>query len=147
LRLARWAIVRLAHQQKSGRPARWTEALMPIHMISILVAPALALVVSFGTSALAADVDPPGTAGQQVEKGAQKAGEGISETASGVGQVMAERTHVAAEAVAGAAKSTGRVISRTGRTVGRTARALWDTVRDRIIDLGDDVVRFVKRPI
>jgi type IV secretory pathway TrbL component len=115
---------------------------MPIQVIAILVAPTLALVLSLGSPTLAVEGDPPGAAAQQLESGPKKVGEGISETASGVGEAVVQ----GANAVAGAAKSTGRVIGRAGKTVAQGAKGAWETVRDRLIDFGDDVVRFLKRP-
>ena len=119
---------------------------MPTQMIANLVAPALALVVAFGAPALAADGETSGAPTQQVESGVKKVGEGIGETASGIGQAVVEGTNVAANAVAGGAKNTGRIIGRVGKNVGRGAKGAWETVRDRVIDFADDVVRFVSRP-
>ena len=119
---------------------------MLTHMIVTLGAAALALVLAAGGPALAADVDTPGTATQQVERGAKKVGEGIGETASGIGQAVVEGANVAANAVADGAKRTGRIIGRAGKAVGHGAKGVWETARDRVIDFADDVVRFVNRP-
>ncbi len=119
---------------------------MPIQMIALLVVPALALIVAFGSPASAADPDRLGAATAQVESGAKKVGEGISETASGVGQTAVEVTTVAAKTVVGTARGTARVVGRAGRNVGEGVTATWETVRDRLIDFGDDVVRLLKRP-
>jgi hypothetical protein len=119
---------------------------MRTRMIANLVASVLALVVAFGTPALAADGDQPGAPTQQVESGVKKVGEGIGETASGIGQTVVEGTNVAANAVAGGVKRTGRIVGRVGKNVGQGATAAWETVRDRVIDVADDVIRFVNRP-
>ena len=119
---------------------------MITHMIATLGAAALALVLAAGAPVAAGDGDTPGTASQQVERGAKKVGEGIGETASGIGQTVAEGANVAASAVVGGAKTTGQIIGRAGLAVARGAVGAWETTRDRVIDFADDVVRFVSRP-
>jgi len=121
------------------------EASMPRPMIANLIALAVTLILA-GSPAEAADGDQVDTVTQQVERGSKKVGEGISETVSDIGHTIVEGTDAAAKTVTVGAKRTGRVIGRAGRTVGHGATAAWETVRDRLIDFGDEVVRVLKRP-
>jgi hypothetical protein len=121
------------------------EASMPRLMTANLIVLAVTLIL-VGSPAEAAEGDQVDTATQQVERGPKKVGEGISETVSDIGHTIVEGTDAAAKTVAVTAKRSGRVIGRAGRAVGQGATAAWETVRDRLIDFGDDVVRVLKRP-
>jgi hypothetical protein len=121
------------------------EASMPRPMTANLIALAVTLIFACSPAA-AAGGDQVDTVTQQVERGPKKVGEGISETVSDIGHTIVEGTDTAAKTVTVAAKRTGRVIGRAGRTVGQGVTAAWETVRDRVIDVGDEVVRVLKRP-
>lgn len=118
---------------------------MPIRLIATLVL-ALGLFTAFMSSAWAADTDSLGAAPQQVESGGKKAGEGLSESASGTGGATVEGANLAGKAVVGTARRAARIVNRAGRAVVQGAQTTSETVRDRLIDFGDDVVRFLKRP-
>lgn len=119
---------------------------MPNQVNAMLVAATLSVVVAFAPPASSADGDRLHEATEQVESGAKKTGEGITETASGPGQAGVEGTNGALKAVAGTARGTARVVGRVSRNVGEGAKNAWETVRDRLVDFGDSVVRLVKRP-
>jgi hypothetical protein len=48
--------------------------------------------------------------------------------------------------MAGTVTNVGRAIGRAVRNTGEAATNVWQVTRDHLIDFGDDVVRFLKRP-
>jgi hypothetical protein len=127
-------------------PGLRKEASTLIQMTKIRVILGLTLGVACASPAFAADAEPRGAATQQVESGAKKVGEGITETASGVGNVAVEGATVAVKTVTGAARRSARIMGRAGKAAGEGAKTAAETVRDRLVDFGDDVVKFLKRP-
>lgn len=119
---------------------------MSIHTITILVA-ALSLTVAFGSPMAAVADDQPGVVSLQMQSGAQTVDQPIGDRIPDSGQPMGDRPKPAGKTMAGTVTNAGHAIGRAARNTGEAATHAWQVTRDRLIDLGDEVVKFLKRPL
>jgi hypothetical protein len=122
------------------------EAPMSIHTTAILIAAALSLTVAFGSPTVAAADDQPGVVSPQIQSGAQTGEQPIAGTTPDSGQPVVDGTRPAGKTMAGTVTNVGRAIGRAVRNTGEAATNVWQVTRDHLIDFGDDVVKFLKRP-
>jgi hypothetical protein len=119
---------------------------MSIHATAILIAAKLSLTIALGSPRVAVADDQPGVVSPQIESGAQTGEPPIADTTQDSGQPTVEDTKPAGKTMAGTVKNAGRAIGRAARNTGEAATNAWQVTRDYLIDLGDGVVRFFKRP-
>jgi hypothetical protein len=120
---------------------------MSIHMTAILIAATLSLTAGFGSPTGAAADDQLGVASPQVQSGAQTVDQPIGDTAPDSGQPMVDGTKPAGKTAAGTVTNAGRAIGRAARTTGEAVTHAWQVTFDHLIDFGDEVVKFLKRPL
>jgi hypothetical protein len=123
------------------------EALMSIHTTAILVAATLGLTVGFGSPTAAVADDQLGVVSPQVQSGAQTVDQPIGDTTPDSGQPMVDGTKPARKTVGGTVTNAGRAIGRAARSTGEVITNAWEVTRDHLIDFGDGVVKFLKRPL
>jgi hypothetical protein len=123
------------------------EAPMSIHTTAILIAATLSLTVAFGSPTVAVADDRPGVVSPQMQSGAQTADQPIADTTPDSGQPMVDGTRPAGKTMAGTVTNAGRAIGRAARNTGEAATHAWQVTRDHLIDFGDEVVKFLKRPL
>jgi hypothetical protein len=123
------------------------EALMSIHTTAILFAAALSLTIAFGSPTVAAADDQPGVVSPQIQSGAQTGDPPIADTNPDSSQPVVADTKPAGKTMAGTVTNAGRAIGRAARNTGEAVSHVWQVTRDRLIDFGDGVVNFLKRPL
>lgn len=117
---------------------------MSIHTIAILVA-ALSLTVASSSPTGAVADDQP--VSPQMQSGSQTVDQPIGDRIPDSAQPMGDRPRPAGKTMAAKVTNAGHAIGRAARNTGEAATHAWQVTRDRLIDVGDEVVKFLKRPL